>query len=189
MVPARWPDAPSAAPPGRRAADGPRVTTGAASPRTGTAQAPTVSVGRAARPVPASGPAPLPVAGAPTPPLVVRPAPAPTAPGGLPPGRPIPVARPAVARGAGGANPPPLQRATGTPRPDGGPPPAPGAARPVQAAAVPGRAERVRETGPQGSDTELDDLARRLLDPVARLLRTELRRGRERAGRPFDGRR
>ncbi|MFF2040780.1 hypothetical protein ACFVVX_10155 [Kitasatospora sp. NPDC058170] len=46
-----------------------------------------------------------------------------------------------------------------------------------------------REAVPQGGDLDLDDLARRLLDPVARLLRTELRRGRERAGRPFDGRR
>ncbi|MFG3054648.1 hypothetical protein ACGFZP_27340 [Kitasatospora sp. NPDC048239] len=46
-----------------------------------------------------------------------------------------------------------------------------------------------RDAVPQGGDLDLDDLARRLLDPVARLLRTELRRGRERAGRPFDGRR
>jgi syndecan 1 len=44
-------------------------------------------------------------------------------------------------------------------------------------------------TGAGGGDLDMDDLARRLLDPVARLLRTELRRGRERAGRPFDGRR
>ncbi|WP_330289747.1 hypothetical protein [Streptomyces sp. NBC_00576] len=36
---------------------------------------------------------------------------------------------------------------------------------------------------------DLDDLSRRLLDPVARLLRTELRRGRDRTGRPYDGRR
>ncbi|MGN5637837.1 hypothetical protein AAIO99_38085, partial [Streptomyces sp. AC154] len=42
---------------------------------------------------------------------------------------------------------------------------------------------------PQGSGAELDELARRLLDPVARLLRTELRRGRDRTGRPYDGRR
>ncbi|MFJ4914129.1 hypothetical protein [Streptomyces sp. NPDC088726] len=42
---------------------------------------------------------------------------------------------------------------------------------------------------PQGSGTELDELARRLLDPMARLLRTELRRGRDRTGRPYDGRR
>ncbi|MGW4749360.1 hypothetical protein ACWEPR_31660, partial [Streptomyces sp. NPDC004290] len=41
----------------------------------------------------------------------------------------------------------------------------------------------------QDPGLDLDDLARRLLDPMARLLRTELRRGRERSGRPFDGRR
>ncbi|MEE1825482.1 hypothetical protein PUR61_25340 [Streptomyces sp. BE20] len=46
-----------------------------------------------------------------------------------------------------------------------------------------------RHAGPQGGDLDLDDLARRLLDPVARLLRAELRRGRDRAGRTFDGRR
>ncbi|WP_338686648.1 hypothetical protein QD712_38050 [Streptomyces acidiscabies] len=38
-------------------------------------------------------------------------------------------------------------------------------------------------------DPDLDDLARRLIDPVSRLLRTELRRGRDRTGRPYDGRR
>ncbi|MFJ2192030.1 hypothetical protein ACIOJE_29535 [Kitasatospora sp. NPDC087861] len=37
--------------------------------------------------------------------------------------------------------------------------------------------------------TDLDELARRLIEPVGRLLRAELRRGRERAGRPYDGRR
>ncbi|RSS34743.1 hypothetical protein [Streptomyces sp. WAC08241] len=41
----------------------------------------------------------------------------------------------------------------------------------------------------QDPGLDLDDLARRLLDPMARLLRTELRRGRERTGRPYDGRR
>ncbi|MEU6811846.1 hypothetical protein ABZ920_23280 [Streptomyces sp. NPDC046831] len=49
----------------------------------------------------------------------------------------------------------------------------------------------VRRPGPPQDDPglDLDDLARRLLDPVSRLLRTELRRGRERTGRPYDGRR
>ncbi|MFJ4094905.1 hypothetical protein ACIPYS_25240 [Kitasatospora sp. NPDC089913] len=46
-----------------------------------------------------------------------------------------------------------------------------------------------RAAGTQGGDLDLEDLARRLLDPVARLLRAELRRGRDRAGRTFDGRR
>ncbi|MEU6946205.1 hypothetical protein ABZ957_13375 [Streptomyces sp. NPDC046316] len=36
---------------------------------------------------------------------------------------------------------------------------------------------------------ELDELARALIDPVARLLRAEMRRGRERTGRPYDNRR
>ncbi|MFF7123284.1 hypothetical protein [Streptomyces sp. NPDC008240] len=46
-----------------------------------------------------------------------------------------------------------------------------------------------RAGAPQDPGIDLDDLARRLLDPMARLLRTELRRGRERTGRPYDGRR
>ncbi|MEU8033902.1 hypothetical protein AB0C13_35735, partial [Streptomyces sp. NPDC049099] len=42
---------------------------------------------------------------------------------------------------------------------------------------------------PHEPGIDLDELARRLLDPLARLLRADLRRGRERAGRPYDGRR
>ncbi|MFJ2904578.1 hypothetical protein [Streptomyces sp. NPDC087212] len=49
-------------------------------------------------------------------------------------------------------------------------------------------AERREQPAPDAG-LDLDDLARRLLDPMARLLRTELRRGRERTGRPYDGRR
>ncbi|MGH3622031.1 MAG: hypothetical protein ACRDQ5_09610 [Sciscionella sp.] len=45
-----------------------------------------------------------------------------------------------------------------------------------------------RETGTVGG-VELDELARRLLEPVGRLLRADLRQGRERAGRLYDGRR
>jgi syndecan 1 len=48
---------------------------------------------------------------------------------------------------------------------------------------------RSPQTPPDDPGLDLDDLARRLLDPVSRLLRTELRRGRERTGRPYDGRR
>ncbi|MEV7776222.1 hypothetical protein [Kitasatospora sp. NPDC086791] len=44
------------------------------------------------------------------------------------------------------------------------------------------------ETAGHGA-ADLDELARRLVEPVGRLLRTELRRGRERSGRPHDGRR
>ncbi|MET9572573.1 hypothetical protein ABZY34_26215, partial [Streptomyces virginiae] len=78
--------------------------------------------------------------------------------------------------------PPPVQRDTGRA----------GRAGPVSAtpAAAARRPEGARDAAPHGGgDLDLDDLARRLFDPVARLLRTELRRGRERAGRPFDGRR
>ncbi|MCT4354419.1 hypothetical protein M5362_14900 [Streptomyces sp. Je 1-79] len=58
---------------------------------------------------------------------------------------------------------------------------APGSAsRPASAAAPP---------GPTPRGAELEELARHLLDPVARLLRAEMRRGRERTGRPHDGRR
>ncbi|KRV50195.1 hypothetical protein AQ490_13800 [Wenjunlia vitaminophila] len=39
-------------------------------------------------------------------------------------------------------------------------------------------------TGP-----DIEELARRLVEPVGRLLRADLRRGRERAGRLYDGRR
>ncbi|MFJ8312976.1 hypothetical protein [Streptomyces sp. NPDC094147] len=41
----------------------------------------------------------------------------------------------------------------------------------------------------RGDGIDVEDLARRLIDPVARLLRTDVRRGRERAGRLYDGRR
>ncbi|MFP8940279.1 hypothetical protein ACLIYM_02410 [Streptomyces fenghuangensis] len=54
---------------------------------------------------------------------------------------------------------------------------------------VPGRGAARPHEAPQDPGLDLDDLARRLLDPVARLLRTELRRGRDRTGRPYDGRR
>lgn len=42
---------------------------------------------------------------------------------------------------------------------------------------------------PKRADPELDELARKLLDPLARLLRAELREGRERTGRLHDRRR
>ncbi|MFE3941930.1 hypothetical protein ACFXPV_08640 [Streptomyces sp. NPDC059118] len=41
-----------------------------------------------------------------------------------------------------------------------------------------------RVTGP-----DIEELARRLLDPVSRLIRADMRRGRERTGRLYDGRR
>ncbi|MER6069600.1 hypothetical protein ABT187_12250 [Streptomyces sp. NPDC001817] len=67
-----------------------------------------------------------------------------------------------------------------------------GGQRSSSAPPVPGTAGAGRP-GPVGARQEpvvdLDELARRLLDPLARLLRADLRRGRERAGRPYDGRR
>ncbi|MGW2648689.1 hypothetical protein ACWC2T_28085 [Streptomyces sp. NPDC001393] len=67
-----------------------------------------------------------------------------------------------------------------------------GRQRSSSAPSVPGTAGAGR-LGPVGARQEpvvdLDELARRLLDPLARLLRADLRRGRERAGRPYDGRR
>ncbi|MGW0939379.1 hypothetical protein [Streptomyces sp. NPDC002666] len=41
----------------------------------------------------------------------------------------------------------------------------------------------------EATGVDIEELARRLLDPVSRLLRADLRRGRERSGRPYDGRR
>ncbi|MGW2090131.1 hypothetical protein ACWCQ6_35045, partial [Streptomyces sp. NPDC001880] len=69
---------------------------------------------------------------------------------------------------------------------------------PAKAAQQPGR------TGPAGSAespsddapaanrvtaADIEELARRLLDPVSRLIRADMRRGRERTGRLYDGRR
>ncbi|WP_306329274.1 hypothetical protein, partial [Streptomyces venezuelae] len=79
-------------------------------------------------------------------------------------------------------------RTAQAPAPRGGRPPATPANTPGTTPS--GRSKRAGDgVPPGGPDLDLDELARRLLDPVARLLRTELRRGRERAGRPFDGRR
>ncbi|MER6382991.1 hypothetical protein [Streptomyces sp. NPDC001250] len=70
--------------------------------------------------------------------------------------------------------------------------PARGRQRSASAPPAPGSVA-ARETASAGARQEpvidLDELARRLLDPMARLLRADLRRGRERAGRPYDGRR
>ncbi|MFB8032833.1 hypothetical protein ACFC5Z_07720 [Streptomyces sp. NPDC056004] len=71
-------------------------------------------------------------------------------------------------------------------------------AAPVKRAEPPGRPT---PTGPDASATadppaahrvtgaDIEELARRLIDPVSRLIRADLRRGRERTGRPYDGRR
>lgn len=69
-----------------------------------------------------------------------------------------------------------------------------GRSRTVSAGSAAGGTPSAKRTAnraetPQNPGMDLDELARRLIDPVARLLRTELRRGRERTGRPYDGRR
>ncbi|MGW2305716.1 hypothetical protein [Streptomyces sp. NPDC001809] len=129
----------------------------------------------------------------------------PSAPGTPAPGAPVPVVRPrgvtAAAPSSGGGTAPRIQRAV----PDTGRSASATPAVPVKE--VPARGKQASSSAPAaagrstgrntGRDAEpaqdpgldLDDLARRLLDPMARLLRTELRRGRERTGRPYDGRR
>ncbi|MEV6837713.1 hypothetical protein AB0N17_24940 [Streptomyces sp. NPDC051133] len=135
----------------------------------------------------ASAPHSLPLSDPQGPPLQDRPFdPAPGAP-------PVPVVRasrttPATAaaeRGAGPAVPVvqrAVQRAGGGAVPDQVPDKAP-----------PPRGRQRSASAPAGTAQEpgidLDELARRLLEPMARLLRADLRRGRERAGRPYDGRR
>ncbi|MGW1433176.1 hypothetical protein ACWD6K_31720 [Streptomyces sp. NPDC002431] len=132
-------------------------------------------------------------------------------PGSMPPGPPalsvrVPRRAPATATPADVAAPPPrpgtsahtaeaIQRAvadagiTGVPvravQPKAKPPAPvhPGPAAPAGPAAADARAEN-RITG-----ADIEELARRLIDPVSRLIRADLRRGRERTGRLYDGRR
>ncbi|MFG2511645.1 hypothetical protein [Streptomyces sp. NPDC048584] len=142
------------------------------------------------RPAPATTATP----GRPLPVTTLRTAPlahAPAAP------EPSPVVRPRTVTGRPAA--PPVQRAAPHPAGDLAVPPKsrPGPARspspsPAGDLAVPekpGKQATRAADNPQTPGADLDDLARRLLDPLARLLRTELRRGRERTGRPYDGRR
>ncbi|MFE0602051.1 hypothetical protein ACFW2T_18980 [Streptomyces sp. NPDC058892] len=199
VVPARW-SAPSATAPQqvqRAAAPAPGTAAPAAPGRTGRST-PTAPTAPAVRPAPVSAAAPartaaalLPVTGPYTPPLVVQSAPAAPASGSVPvvrPGAPAPTALPGPsAPGPAAPAPPPSPPAPGPPPPVQRDTGRTGPTATATAAARPGGG---REAAPHGGgDLDLDDLARRLLDPVARLLRTELRRGRERAGRPFDGRR
>ncbi|MEU9579227.1 hypothetical protein [Streptomyces chilikensis] len=98
---------------------------------------------------------------------------------------------PGAGSGAGDRVPPgaPAKAAPagGRPRSASAPAPAPATAHTTGSASA-GRTARPADPV-QDPGLDLDDLARRLLDPVARLLRAELRRGRERTGRPHDGRR
>ncbi|MGW0878379.1 hypothetical protein, partial [Streptomyces sp. NPDC002671] len=149
---------------------------------------------------------PLPVTPPLTPPLANGPSTAVAQAAAIPVVRPRVVTPGARSASGGGNSPavPEVQRAisgTGNAVPD-----VPGVSKGVPAKAVPAargkqqysgtasasasgrRTERSADAA-QDPGLDLDDLARRLLDPMARLLRTELRRGRERTGRPYDGRR
>lgn len=66
--------------------------------------------------------------------------------------------------------------------------------RVVQPRSVPGPAPAAPETTGtparnEAAGPDIEELARRLIDPVSRLIRADVRRGRERSGRPYDGRR
>jgi syndecan 1 len=93
-----------------------------------------------------------------------------------PPGHPAPKAGTPNRAGRTAAS---IQRASDPAAPPG---------VPVTFTAEPATVDEGRSTADE-PPPDLDDLARRLIEPVARLLRTELRRGRERAGRPHDSRR
>ncbi|MFE7133879.1 hypothetical protein ACFVIM_23790 [Streptomyces sp. NPDC057638] len=62
-----------------------------------------------------------------------------------------------------------------------------GAPATAEGAATPGTRTPSGSGGLDGVD--VDELARRLFDPLSRLFRTEMRRGRERMGRLYDGQR
>jgi hypothetical protein len=72
---------------------------------------------------------------------------------------------------------------------------APATGSPSRASSPPGASSAAPAVGGSPAETggsgpaDLDELARRLVEPVGRLLRTELRRGRERGGKPYDLRR
>ncbi|SCE14173.1 hypothetical protein GA0115239_12361, partial [Streptomyces sp. BpilaLS-43] len=63
---------------------------------------------------------------------------------------------------------------------------------PAAPAKGPGPATRTATTSAAAHPApgpDLEELARRLLEPVSRLLRADMRRGLERSGRLYDGRR
>lgn len=51
------------------------------------------------------------------------------------------------------------------------------------------QAQQGEQAGSSTADPDLEEMARKLLDPLRRLLRAELRQGRERFGHPYDRRR
>ncbi|MGW4304597.1 hypothetical protein [Streptomyces californicus] len=126
------------------------------------------------------------------------PAPAPDdAPGGPPPGLSVRVPPRTPARSPGAGRPETRAQAVQRAAADAGITGVPVRAAPAKPV--------VQRTGPEAgagaedapdaaptnrmSGAEVEELARRLIDPVSRLLRADLRRGRERSGRLHDGRR
>ncbi|MFD4663684.1 hypothetical protein [Streptomyces halstedii] len=60
----------------------------------------------------------------------------------------------------------------------------------ASAASSKGRsAQEARTSAPPAPGPDMEELARKLLEPVSRLLRADMRRGLERTGRLYDGRR
>lgn len=147
--------------------------TGPAPPDDAPAAAPQALTVRASRPVPA------------------RPGPAE---GGGGPGSPVPRS-PAAGNRATGSRDRAVQRAVAEAGLSGVPvrvvqakPARSSAASPDASAAGPNAAAGPPQPN-EATGVDIEELARRLLDPVSRLLRADLRRGRERSGRPYDGRR
>ncbi|MFJ2133400.1 hypothetical protein ACIOMQ_21380 [Streptomyces sp. NPDC087845] len=102
----------------------------------------------------------------------------------------VPQRAPAPAAGAGssGTTAQALQRAAA----DAGIAGVPVRAAPVKPAQPPGRTGSADSEAPAANrvtGADIEELARRLLDPVSRLIRADMRRGRERTGRLYDGRR
>ncbi|GAA1328101.1 hypothetical protein GCM10009647_066140 [Streptomyces sanglieri] len=107
---------------------------------------------------------------------------------------PTPTAAPAAGTRASRATAEVLQRVAA----DAGITGVPVRAVPVQRSDPPARTTPAGPDAPATGDpatanrvtaTDIEELARRLIDPVSRLIRADLRRGRERTGRPYDGRR
>lgn len=124
------------------------------------------------------------------------PAPAPDdAPGGPPPGLSVRVPPRTPARSPGAGRPETRAQAVQRAAADAGITGVPVRAAPskpvVQRTGPEAGAEDTPDAAPANrmSGAEVEELARRLIDPLSRLLRADLRRGRERSGRLHDGRR
>ncbi|MET8708605.1 hypothetical protein [Streptomyces californicus] len=128
------------------------------------------------------------------------PAPAPDdAPGGPPPGLSVRVPPRTPARSPGAGRPETRAQAVQRAAADAGITGVPVRAAPAKPvvqrtgpeAGAGAGAEDAPDAAPANrmSGAEVEELARRLIDPVSRLLRADLRRGRERSGRLHDGRR